>query len=133
MTNSTHITSSISERREPSALESLGVLAGILAQAAAVSGWDTEGFGKATLQREGDIEIFVHAEEIGKELTRQLDLAEFYRKTYRSHRLYASQDTRELTHVVRWKGTVAGHEVAVWAQWYSPLGDLDLAEGEELA
>jgi len=133
MTNSTPTTSSASNQREPSALESLGVLAGILVQGAAVPGWESEGFGKAILQRYGDIEIFVHTQEIGEELARRLDLVEFYRKTYRSQRLYAGHDTRELTHVVRWKGTVAGHEVAVWAQWYSPLGDRDLAEGEELA
>jgi hypothetical protein len=124
---------STSTHQNPTTWESFGVLAGVLAPATALPGWESEGFSRAAVHQDGAIEIFVHTEEIGQGLAARLDLVESSRRTFRGHRLYASQDTRELTHVVWWKGTTSGHEVAVMAQWYSPLGDLDLAEGEELA
>jgi hypothetical protein len=133
MTNSTPATSSAPESPPPSALESLGVLAGILAQAALIPGWSPESFSRAELDGAGTLDIVVRNEDIGRELAARIGLVETNRKAYRPTQLFSGFDTHRLIHIVYREGTFAGHAVMIRAQWETPLADLDLAEGEELA
>jgi hypothetical protein len=127
-------TSETSSTDRPSVLESYGVLGLILAQATTIRGWDPSNASiDAQLGWPAKVEIRVIDEAIGETLAARLGLPQTRRSTRRPKALFPGHDTTSLNHWEYWEGTYAAHWVLVCAHWSTPLGDLDLAEGEELA
>jgi hypothetical protein len=109
-----------------------GVLGSILGQASAMPGWD-EGITSAGVRWNGAIEVHGVNEALGTAMSEGFGLHETSRSTRRPRPLYAGDDTRRIAHYISWEGTYLGHRIEIRAYWCTPLGDLDLAEGEELA
>ena len=114
-------------------LESYAVLGAMLAQVANCPGWEPKMFTQGVIGWDGVVALTLNDHPTAVDLAGQLHLSSTTRTTQRPISRYAGHNTAQLDHVAVWTGVQAGHRVQLTAIWHSPLGDVDVAEGEFLA